>query len=461
MNMQFLNNDTIAAIGTPLGEGGICVVRMSGPSSFAIADRIFTGRKRLSSCDTHTIHHGYIFDPQTGERVDEVLLSLFKAPRTYTCENLIEISGHGGIVPASMILQVLINSGARLAGPGEFTKRAFINGRIDLLQAEAVGELIRARTNACARASLRQLDGECSAQIEEIREKTIQIIALIEVTLDFTEEDLPDMDNTTFLKQLLPVQNSLVRLIKSSHEFRVLRDGLRVALIGKPNVGKSSILNRLVSKDRAIVHQESGTTRDTIEETVDIRGVPITFVDTAGIRKSSNTVEQQGITRSREELQKADIQLAVFDASTPPDKDDQSLIELLAEYSPISILNKCDLETYNTEAFSNLIGSGEIVKTSATIGVGIEELIDSVVNIGQYNPAMLETGLVANARQVELLKGARVSLEQGIKVLKEGSGAEIAAIDLRDCVQYLGGLLGKDIGDSILDRVFAQFCIGK
>lgn len=453
--------DTIAAIGTPPGEGGLCVVRMSGPGAFDIADRIFGGAVRPSACGTHTIHHGHVVDPRSRERVDEVLMSVFKSPRTYTREDLIEFSGHGGMVPGGMILDVLIRSGARLAEPGEFTKRALLNGRIDLLQAEAVGELIRARTDACARAALRQLNGTCSKQIDEFRIQIIQIIAYIEVTLDFTEEGIPDMAPRTFLDQLRPLQEALGRLIKSSHETRILRDGVRVALLGKPNVGKSSLLNMLTSRDRAIVHPESGTTRDTIEESVDIRGVPVVFVDTAGIRKTSDKVEQEGVVRSRAELEQADIPMVVFDASNPPDDDDRQLVKMLSGRTGVFILNKCDLDTYDPDAYMELTAGGRWIRTSAKHGEGLESLLETILEITRFDPAGFESGLVVNARQGEMLDQAKASLGRGIGVLEEGLGAEMAAVDLRECVHRLGVLVGKEIGDAVLDHVFSRFCIGK
>ena len=454
-------NDTIAAIGTPPGEGGLCVVRMSGPAAFAVADRVFGGASRPSECGTHTIHHGHVVDPRNRERVDEVLMSVFRSPRTYTREDLIEFSGHGGMVPGEMILDVLIRSGARLAEPGEFTKRAFLSGRIDLLQAEAVGELIRARTDACARAALRQLDGTCSQQIDGFRIELIQIIAYIEVTLDFTEEDIPDISSRTFLDQLRPVQEALGRLIRSSHETRVLRDGVRVALLGKPNVGKSSLLNMLTSRDRAIVHPESGTTRDTIEESVDIRGVPVVFVDTAGLRETSDRVEQQGVVRSRTELVQADIPLAVFDASNPPDDDDRQLVKMLSGRNGVFILNKCDLEAYDPDAYMELTAGGRWTRTSAKYGEGVEDLKETILEIARFDPSGFESGLVVNARQNELLEQAKTNLDRGIGVLEEGLGAEMAAVDLRECVHRLGVLVGKEIGDAVLDHVFSRFCIGK
>ena len=454
-------NDTIAAIGTPPGEGGLCVVRMSGPDAISIADRIFGGAVRPSACGTHTIHHGHVVDPGNRDQVDEVLMSVFRAPRTYTREDLVEFSGHGGMVPGTMILDVLIRSGARLAEPGEFTKRAFLNGRIDLLQAEAVGELIRARTDACARAALRQLNGTCSQQIDQSRVDIIHIIANIEVTLDFTEEGLPDMAPRTFVEQLRRVQDALDRLIRSSRETRVLRDGIRIALLGKPNVGKSSLLNMLISRDRAIVHTESGTTRDTIEESVNLRGVPVVFVDTAGIRNSSDKVEQQGVTRSRRELEQADIPLVVFDASHPPDSNDRRVAALLSGRTGVFILNKCDLDSYNPDAYAELMSGARSVRTSAVSGEGQKALLDAIFEIAQFDPFGFESGLVVNARQGELLDRAKANLDRGIVVLEDGNGAEMAAVDLRECVYLLGELVGKEIGDAVLDHVFSSFCIGK
>ena len=269
------------------------------------------------------------------------------------------------------------------------------------------------------------------------------------------------MEPKEFMNQLRPIQATLDQLIKSSHETRILRDGLRVALLGKPNVGKSSLLNLLISRDRAIVHPESGTTRDTIEESVNIRGVPVTFVDTAGIRMTSDIVEQHGVARSRQELEQADIPVVVFDASQPPDKDDRRLVGLLSHPDQLFILNKCDLDSYNTESYSELMRGGSCVKTSATIGTGLDELLEEIIKMAQYNPARFESGLVINARQGELLGQAKASLARGVDALVGGLGGEIVAIDLRECVRFLDVLVGKDIGDAVLDHVFSSFCIGK
>ena len=264
-----------------------------------------------------------------------------------------------------------------------------------------------------------------------------------------------------FLDQLRPVQEALGQLIKSSHETRVLRDGIRIALLGKTNVGKSSLLNMLTSRDRAIVHPESGTTRDTIEESVDIRGAPVTFVDTAGIRTTSDIVEQQGVARSRKELEHADIPLVVFDASLPPDEDDRRLVGLLSRRDGVFILNKCDLDSYNPDSYAELIADGRCVRTSAKNGTGLEDLLNTILEIAQYDPARFESGLIINARQGDLLNQAKANLDRGVEVLAEGLGAEMAAIDLRECVRHLGVLVGKDIGDAVLDHVFSRFCIGK
>lgn len=459
--MPYWSDDTITAIATAPGEAGLCVVRISGPEAFDVADRVFHGQNIPSQCKSHTIHYGHIIDPDTHDIIDEVLLSVMKSPHTFTREDVVEISGHGGYRPGSRILDTLIRNGARIADPGEFTKRAFLNGRIDLLQAEAVAEIIRSRTDATMHTALRQLDGRFSNTINSLRERLINLLALVEVGFDFNEEGIEEIGYSHLRSLAYGIHDDLNDVIQESEKWRVMREGARIAIIGRPNVGKSSLLNALLGEKRAIVDPTPGTTRDTINETVDFMGIPVTLIDTAGMRNPVNTIEAQGITRTQNEIETADIHLWLLDGTTHLHNDDYLIYSQIENLNVIPIINKIDRPLHIDTSCLQKISEHDWIYISALNGLGLDTIKNTIFQqlIGNMN--LSESDVLLNARQNENLHKASHSLKQARTMLKQDTGMEIVAIDLRDATRFLGNILGKEIDDDILDRVFSSFCIGK
>ena len=440
-------DDTIAAIATPLGEGGIAVIRLAGKNSFKIADTSFTGKTKPSAAPTHTVHYGHI--TRNNQPIDEVLLTVLRAPRTFTGEDTVEISCHGGVLPAKLVLDTLLANGARLAQPGEFTRRAFLNGRIDLTQAEAVIDLIHSRTELALRAANQQLAGTLGARINTLRDSLMLVLAHVEAHIDFPDEDIAPDTRAQLLDRLRLALEKIDDLLKTAPEGQILRRGIRAAIIGKPNVGKSSLLNQLLGHDRAIVSPTPGTTRDTIEETANIRGIPIIFIDTAGIRDSADAIEQEGIRRSRETIDKAELILQVFDQSEP-----QQLSPLETTKPSVTILNKTDL--------SHAIELPEAVEISCTTGAGLEKLKDRIKDLvwsGSISADM--TDVMINSRHEEALQRAKRGISNTIEALQTGLSIELAAMDLRLAVNAIGELVGKTTTEDLLDAIFSQFCLGK
>lgn len=455
-------DDTIAAIATAPGEGGLCVVRISGRASLEVADRVFRGKMRPSRCPTHTIHYGRIVEPGSGESVDEVLLSVLRGPRTYTCEDTVEISGHGGVQPGRRILMSVLKNGARLADPGEFTKRAFLNGRIDLVQAEAVADLIRSRTEANARAAIRQLRGGFSQSIRLLRERILHGLALVEVGLDFVEEDIESFTPAYLCDLLSGIAAELEALLDRSRRSRLFQDGIRVAVVGLPNVGKSSILNRLIGWDRAIVDPAPGTTRDTIEVVFDLNGVPVTLIDTAGIRDGSDSVESKGIERTFEEMGMSDFFLWVVDRSKPFDEQCRAVGRRLPADRTLVVFNKADLEDVASPMWNLEESFGLPLMVSAVTLDGFEMLGDSLRRRMVGGDLHFEPDFCINARHIDLLEKCREHLCQAILTLSDdGRHEEIAAVELRCALRCAGDVVGMEIGDDVLDRIFVSFCIGK
>lgn len=459
--MSAVFDDTIAAIATALGEAGLCMVRMSGPDALTIADRVFRGRHRPSRCKSHTVHYGHIIDPVSNDVIDEVLLTVMRAPRTFTCEHVAEISGHGGRRPGHRILEALLKSGARLAAPGEFTKRAFLNGRLDLVQAEAVAEIIRAHTDASMRAALRQLDGRFSRAVDALRDQAVHLLALIEVGLDFTEEDIPEFGYDHLYDLAKRLYEDMNALICESERFRVLRDGARVAIVGRPNVGKSSLLNTLLGRDRAIVDATPGTTRDTLEEAVDLHGIPVVFVDTAGIRRPGDAIEAAGIRRAQREMDLADLFVWIIDGSECLSEDDHLIYSRVQGRSFLPVVNKIDLpqraDLHNMPA----IPSTRWIRISARNGDGIAHLTRSIAQAFVGEVESIESNVLINTRHRDLLARAQNRMQHVLKMVEREDGQEVIAVELREVIQHLGEMLGKDIGDEVLSRIFSTFCIGK
>lgn len=452
-------HDTIAAIATAVGEGGIAVVRLSGPQSLAIADASFrpVGKSSLKppSAPTHTIHFGKII--RQGRVVDEVLLAVMRAPRTFTREDVVEISCHGGLLPAKMVLDAVLENGARLAGPGEFTRRAFLNGRIDLTQAEAVADLIHSRTELALAAANEQLAGKLSQRINLLRDDLMKTLAHVEAHIDFPDEDIAPDTREQLLARLRAGVVFIDSLLRTANEGRILRRGIRAAIIGRPNVGKSSLLNQLLGHDRAIVSHIPGTTRDTIEETANVRGIPVIFIDTAGLREASDEIEIEGIRRSRGALADAELILHVLDAAEPLTKEDEKLLAEFSQKKRLVIKNKIDL----ANRLQLPLGMAALDVCCLT-GNGLEEVKDAIKEMvwsGEIEAEMWQ--VMINVRHQEALQRARAGIERAVAALEKGLGLELAAFDLRVAANAVGEIVGKTTTEDLLDSIFSQFCIGK
>lgn len=457
-------NDTIAAISTPQGEGGISIVRLSGPDSIRIVESIFrpARRKKLSRIKSHTLTYGHIIDPSTGEVVDEVLVSVMRAPHTYTREDVVEINCHGGALVTRKLLELVLERGARLAEPGEFTKRAFLNGRIDLSQAEAVIDLIRAKTELSLKVAASMLSGELSRKVGGMREELLNLLAEVEASVDFPDEDLDFLPPQELKKRMEAVAREMEELLRTADEGRILREGVKAVIAGKPNVGKSSLLNRLLREERAIVTDIPGTTRDSIEEYLNIGGIPIRIVDTAGIRVTDDPVEREGVRRSVKQIELADLVIAMFDASQPLSEEDMELVRLISEKTALVVLNKIDLPLrIDVKKLQELTGRRPI-GISALKEIGLDELKNEMIKLITHGRVPLsESPIAINARHKDALKRALESLRLAIESVDRGMPPEIVAVDLRGALDCLGEITGAVTTEEVLDRIFSQFCIGK
>ncbi|GIX07209.1 MAG: tRNA modification GTPase MnmE [Candidatus Poribacteria bacterium] len=460
------DRDTIAAIATPRGVGAIGIVRVSGDRALEIARRLFRPSRggEYRPRGSHRLQHGFLIDPQDGSPVDEVLIAYFRAPRTYTGEEMIEIYGHGGPYVLSRILELVCRSGARPAEPGEFTKRAFLNGRIDLSQAEAVADLIHAQTEAGLRAATAQLRGRLSARIRQLREQLIAVLAEVEAQIDFPDEDLDFQPPERLLEELDRVEGELLQLLEEAERGRIVRDGLRLAIVGKPNVGKSSLLNALLNEERAIVTEIPGTTRDVIEEVLDLRGVPVRVADTAGIRQASDPVEQEGVRRSQERIEQADLVLVVLDTSRPLDADDAAVFKHTQGRRRIFVLNKSDLPArWGAEALAPWRAPEEPWVRLSLIGhPDLSPLVEAIVETAVGDASLgAEPPLITNLRHRQALEEALQALRYAQTSLREGAPPELVAVDLRGALSAVGEIVGETTPDEVLDRIFSTFCIGK
>lgn len=457
--------DTIAAIATAIGESGINIIRLSGSSAIDILDKIFVPTKGKSIRDypARRLTHGRIRDPQTKNDVDEVLAVYMKAPYTYTAEDVAEIDCHGGIVPTRKILELTLRYGARMAEPGEFTKRAFLNGRIDLAQAEAVIDLIRAKTDKGFDVAFHQLEGDLSNRVKTIRDQILDLVAHIAVNIDFPDEDIEEITYQEIEEQAQDIHQKITKLLDTADTGRIIREGIHTVIIGKPNVGKSSLLNALLRESRAIVTEVPGTTRDVIEEFVNIRGIPLKIVDTAGIRETEDQVEKLGVQRSKELFNKADLIIFVINASEPLSEEDWEIIELISEKQAIVLLNKTDLPMkIEEEEIRKVIPGKKIIKTSLVEGIGLEALEDAIAEM-IYGGAVQqnETFLVTNTRHKHALEKAKESIEDAIHAVQAGTSLDLIEIDVKDTWEYLGEITGDTASEDIINAIFANFCLGK
>lgn len=453
--------DTIAAISTPIGEGGISIVRMSGEDAVKIANTVFKGANLLK-VPTHTIHYGHIIDPALKQTIDEVMVSVMLAPKTFTREDIVEINCHGGIIVTNRILQLLLKQGARMAEAGEFTKRAFVNGRIDLTQAESVMDIVRAKTDRARQVAESQLEGGLLEKIRALRQQILDTLANVEVNIDYPEYDA----DTITAEQMIGVSKSVIskidHLLATATEGTVLRNGLATAIIGQPNVGKSSLLNYLTKSDTAIVTDVAGTTRDTLEEYVSVKGVPLKLIDTAGIRDTDNKVEKIGVERSKQALTKADLVLLLFDASKSLSAEDYALIEATNKKKRIVILNKTDLEQKITSAEVKKITGSEVVAISVLQEKNIELLEEEIKKLffkGIKNSN--DQVMVTNQRQVSLLEKAKKQLQEVVESLENEIPVDIAQIDFNGAWDTLGEITGDSSPDELVNELFSQFCLGK
>ncbi len=448
--------DTIAAISTPLGEGAIAIVRLSGSDAVSIAKKVFQG-KDLDKVASHTINYGHIFDED--RLVDEVMLSVMKAPKTFTREDLVEINTHGGIAVTQEILQLLLRSGARLAEPGEFTKRAFLNGRIDLAQAESVMDLIRAKTDQAANIAVKQLDGSLSNLINNIRQEILESLAQVEVNIDYPEyDDVEMMTSQMLLEKTAHFEQLLEKLLATAKRGKILREGLRTAIIGRPNVGKSSLLNQLLREEKAIVTDIAGTTRDVITEFANIGGVPLELIDTAGIRETEDIVEKIGVERSQKALEEADLVLLVIDASSPLTPKDLELLELSSSTNRIVLLNKTDLpEKIELEKLPK-----DFIRISALKNENldaVEKQIRALFFSGEIETKDATT--LSNARHIGLVEQALDALKEANRGLAMGLPVDLIQVDVTRCWQLLGEITGEAAPDELITQLFSQFCLGK
>ncbi len=459
-------HDTIAAIATARGEAGIGIVRVSGPLALPIAAELFRSPRKVppTQLPTHTLTYGRVVDTSASEAViDEVLLGVMRAPKTYTGEDIVEFNCHGGIVPLTAVLDRVVKSGARIAEPGEFTKRAFLNGKLDLAQAEAVAELIASKTDLSRKIAVEALAGKLSDTVNRLNDRLATLLAEVEASIDFPEEDLDFMKVETQLETARSVQNDLTTLLETAADGRLITEGVNVAILGKPNVGKSSLLNALVGTNRAIVTDIPGTTRDTIEEMINIGGIPLKLIDTAGIRSTKDAVEQQGVERSKAVLDTAELLLLMFDASQPLNDADHELLQVAQASKAILILNKVDLPVVTSATvLLTHCPKKRIVETAIPDGKGLDKLKAAVCEEllgGEF--VIGESPIVTNARHQEALRGANEALNYVIESLENGMPPELVAVDLRMSLDGLGDIVGKTTTEDILDRIFAQFCVGK
>ena len=455
--------DTIAAISTPLGEGGIGVVRISGKDSVKIADRIFKGEKPLGKVLSHRASYGEIVDIETGEVIDEVLLTLFKTPKSYTAEDLVEISCHGGQLVLTRVLEQTLKCGARLAEPGEFTLRAFVNGRIDLSQAEAVAELIRAKTDLGLKLALKHLKGDLSEKINSYRDRLIDMLARLEVEIDFSEEDIEPLDRNKVSEEIESIDKELGNLLATYDEGKILKEGLNVVIVGKPNVGKSSLLNALLKQDRAIVTPIPGTTRDVISEYANLQGIPVRLVDTAGYRISGDTIELEGIRKTKIEMSEADLLLLVIDTSIKVDQEDLDLRGQMKEVKYLTVFNKIDIAPPDLTAQNQKrLMEMSIVKVSALTGEGLERLKDEMVSASRVlRKNQTQSVVISSLRHKHALSKAKKSLFLARESLKKGMSPEFVVLDVRAGLDAIGEVIGKTVTDDILNKIFSEFCIGK
>ncbi|UXR34034.1 tRNA uridine-5-carboxymethylaminomethyl(34) synthesis GTPase MnmE [Staphylococcus simulans] len=456
--------DTITSISTPMGEGAIGIVRLSGSRAIEITDKLYKGKKPLAEVDSHTINYGHIVDPDTNEVVEEVMVSVLRAPKTFTREDIVEINCHGGILTINRVLELTMTAGARMAEPGEYTKRAFLNGRIDLSQAEAVMDFIRSKTDRASKVAMNQIEGRLSDMIKRQRQSILEILAQVEVNIDYPEyDDVEDATTEFLLEKSEEIKSEIDRLLATGTQGKIMREGLSTVIVGKPNVGKSSMLNNLIQDNKAIVTEVAGTTRDVLEEYVNVRGVPLRLVDTAGIRETEEIVEKIGVERSRKALSEADLILFVLNYNEALTEEDVKLYEVIKNEDAIVIVNKTDLEQHlDLDEVRDMVGDMPVIETSMLKQEGIDQLEEQIRDLffgGEVQNQ--DMTYVSNSRHISLLKQARHSIQDAIDAAEAGIPMDMVQIDLTRTWEILGEIIGASASDELIDQLFSQFCLGK
>jgi len=457
------DEETIAAISTPPGEGAIAIVRLSGNRAISLADEVFRGNCALSEAGSHTLHHGSVFDPRDGRAIDDVLAAVMRAPKSYTGEDMVEVSCHGGVLVTGKILQLLLRQGARLAAPGEFTRRAYLNGRMDLLQAEAVAEVIRSKSDLGLEIAQRQLKGGCSQRVESIRQDLVKALALIEAGLDFSDQELPAGMVERAQGPLMESREALAELLQGATFGRQLQEGFSVVLVGRPNVGKSSLFNALLGSNRVIVDAAPGTTRDSVSEQVTLQGLPVRLVDTAGLRDAVGTVEQEGVQRARRQMEGADLLVVILDGSERLTPEDSDILGQTADRQRLVVINKVDLPRALDEGPTGEMDvSRPLIETSAVYGQGIDTAIEAIGKaLSNGNGMGGETPLVATMRHREILEQVLEAVRRAERGACNGAGEELIAEDVRRALEALSGMAGRTSDQEVLDQIFSTFCVGK
>ena len=455
---------TIAAISTATGNGGIGIIRMSGKKSFEILDKIFDPiNKSKDEIKGYTMKFGYIINPKNQEKIDEVLVSYFVGPKSYTTENMCEINSHGGVIVEKKILELCLENGADLAEPGEFTKRAFLGGRIDLAQAESVIDLINSKTDNEAKASINQLEGNLSKKIQNIREKLLDVMADIEANIDYPEYDIEEVTNNKISRVLDEIKNDLVHLSNTFENGKILKEGVKTIIIGKPNAGKSSLLNSVLNEERAIVSEYAGTTRDTIEEFVNVQGIPLKLIDTAGIRKTKDKIEEIGVNRALKLSEDADLIIAIFDGSKELDDEDREILNIIKNKKSIILLNKKDIGDKNLENSDVLKEfKNNIIKISAKTGDGVEDIFNKIAEMFKTNEIKMNDGIiVTNIRHKNQIDKAINSVEEAINSNESGLPIDMVSIPIKQILIDLSAITGEDVSEDIINEIFSKFCLGK
>lgn len=455
--------DTICGIATPLGEGGISIIRVSGSDSLKIINKIFKGKNSSDILDmkSYTMRYGYICNIDSKVEIDEVIISYMKGPRSFTAEDVVEVNCHGGVVSTGRVLEEIIKAGARIAEPGEFTKRAFLNGRIDLSQAEAVMDIIRAKTDLSMKSAVMQSNGALSKEIGKLREYMLNTLALIEYSVDFTEDD-EELDETIPIRvqeQLTVAIEDMKKLLEGANEGRIIRDGLKLAIIGKPNVGKSSLLNCLLKEKRAIVTDIPGTTRDIIEEFISLDGIPVKITDTAGIRETEDEVEKIGVEKSREKIDEADLVVLMLDSSRPLEDEDREIIENVKDKKYVVLMNKNDLEKKISD--EDIKELKNIIYISAKTGFGIYELKEKVKDLFFNGEVDSESMIISNNRHKQALYRALENCEEALDRVKSNEYLDLISIYVTSALKALGEITGSELEEDLINKIFSEFCVGK